>query len=568
MTTGRMPTESRNIRWPADLDTDDYDGWYMGRGRSVKRAVKAAMEGDLDTIKACIEEEPELVDCNIRYREPLYFAVGNNHLEVARFLVESGAEITYKSGNRHHQRLIERAEDRGFGEMADLLKTSLESKYDVLCRPEGEEIAALIREHDLAAVLEHLDRSPESMRSVDERGNQPIHWAVLVKDSRIIRALAERGADLEAQRPDGARPFDLAVGDYFHRGRHGVDFLRGVLMGLGAECPVEHAASLGDLELVKECVEADPACANRLPDYFTWYTSTALDNAIGAGDVAVVRYLLDHGADPNLRQPGHAPRGSALLNAVGKGDMEIVELVLEAGGDPNQEVESSGNVCGWATEYPELLRRLAGRGGKLNDDDDLKGVDPEVLRIMFSELPLKYHVDNDDGEGLARRLSEDPASARQIFPRTIGNRPLMDLCLEADADLLRDLSPDLVRQLLRHESLKDYSEPALALTDLSQPDWMGITQLHDIAAFGSMSEAERFLAHGAPLEALDEEYTSTPLGWSAREGRTEMAAFLLDKGADPHGSGTFPWAAPLEWARKRGHEETAAVIERWFVERR
>ena len=302
-------------------------------------------------------------------------------------------------------------------------------------------------------------------------------------------------------------------------------------------------------------MEADPDCANRLPDYFTWYTSTALDNAIGAGDVAVVRYLLDHGADPNLRQPGLAPRGSALLNAVGKGDMEIVDLVVEAGGDPNQEVESSGCVCGLAKGHPELLRRLAERGGRLRDYDDLKGVDPEVLRIMFSELPLQYHVDNDDGEGLARRLGEDPASARQIFPRTIGNRPLMDLCLEADADLLRDLSPDLVRQLLGQ---------ALALSDVSRPDWMGITELHDIAAFGSMSEAERFLAHGAPLEALDEEYTSTPLGWSAREGRTEMAAFLLDKGADPHGSGTFPWAAPLSWARRRGHEETAAVIERWL----
>ena len=97
---------------------------------------------------------------------------------------------------------------------------------------------------------------------------------------------------------------------------------------------------------------------------------------------------------------------------------------------------------------------------------------------------------------------------------------------------------------------------------------MAISELHDIAAFGSMSEAERFLAHGAPLEALDEEYTSTPLGWAAREGRAEMAAFLLGKGADPHGSGTFPWAAPLSWARRRGHGETAAVIERWFVERR
>lgn len=560
----RRPTESGNIRWPENLETDEYDGWYMGRGRSVKRAVKAAIEGDLETIRACIEAEPELVHCNIRYREPLYFAVGNNHLEAARFLVDSGAEITYKSGNRHHQRPIERAEDRGFGEMAELLKSSLEEQFEVLYRPEGEEIAALIREHDLSAALEYLDRSPESMRAVDARGNQPIHWAVLVKDVRIIRALAARGADLDAQRPDGARPIDLTPGDYFHRGRHRADFLRGFLIGLGAECPIEHAAALGDLALVKECVRADPACAGRVPDYFTWYTSTCLDNAVASGDAAVVRYLLEHGADPNLRQPGLAPRGSALLGAVARGDMEIIDLMLEAGADPNQEVESSGNVCGWAKEDPRLLRRLAERGGKLGDYDDMKGVEPEVLRIMFGELPLKYHVANDDAAGLRRRLGEDPAKARGIFPRTIGNRPLMEVCLGADPGLLGDLSPDVVRQLLRDESLKDYSEPALALTDLSRPDWMGITQLHDIAAFGSVQEAERFLAHGAPLEVIDEEYSSTPLGWAARQGRTEMAAFLLEKGASPQGAGTFPWAAPLEWARRRGHEETAEVIERWL----
>ncbi len=560
----RRPTESGNIRWPENLETDEYDGWYMGRGRSVKRAVKAAMEGDLDTIRACVDAEPELLHCNIRYREPLYFAVGNNHIEAARFLIDSGAEITYKSGNRHHQRPIERAEDRGFGEVAELLKSSLEKRYDVLYRPEGEEIAALIREHDLSAALEYLDRSPESMRAVDARGNQPIHWAVLVKDVGIIRALVKRGADLEAQRPDGARPVDLTPGDYFHRGRHRADFLRGFLIGLGAECPVEHAAALGDLALVKECVRADPACAGRVPDYFTWYTSSCLDNAIAAGDAAVVRYLLEHGADPNLRQPGLAPRGSALLTAVAKGDMEIIELMLEAGADPNQEVESSGNVCGWAKEDPPLLRRLAERGGMLGDYDDLKGVEPEVLRIMFGELPLKYHVANDDVGGLRRRLGEDPAGAREIFPRTIGNRPLMEVCLAADPGLLGDLSPDVVRQLLRDDSLKDYSEPALALTDLSRPDWMGITQLHDIAAFGSVPEAERFVAHGAPLEVIDEEYSSTPLGWAARQGCSEMAAFLLEKGASPQGAGTFPWAAPLEWARRRGHEETAAVIERWL----
>ncbi len=403
---------------------------------------------------------------------------------------------------------------------------------------------------------------------MDERGNQPIHWAV--QGRAITQALAERGADLEAQRPDGARPIDLTVGDYFHGGRNGADFLRGVLMGLGAECPIEHAASLGDLELVKECVEADPDCANRLPDYFTWYTSTALDNAIGAGDMAVVRYLLAHGADPNLRQPGHAPRGSALLNAIAKGNMEIIDLVLEAGGGPNQEVESSGCVCGWAKEHPQLLRRLAERGGRLRDYDDLKGVDPEVLRIMFSELPLKYHVDNDDGEGLSRRLREDPGSARGIFPQTLGNRPLMDLCLQADPDLLRDLSPDVVRRLARDERLKDYSEQALALSDLSQPDWMGITQLHDIAAFGSMSEAERFLAHGRRWRPSTRSTSARP--WAGPRGRAARRWRRSCSGRGPIPMGPGPSRGPRpcpgrgSGATRRRRRSSSGICDRRGIE--
>lgn len=565
----RLPTESSNIAWPTDLDTDNYHGWYMGRGKSVHKIIKAAIDGDLTSVKSCIEEEPELVHCNIHYREPLYFAVGNNHLDVAQYLIENGAEITYKSGNRMHQRNMQRAEDRDFTEMADVLKNGLEHRYQVLYRPEGEELAKQIRNGNLSGVLDILTQNPECIRAIDERGNQPIHWAVLAKNTKMIDALLEKGADLEAQRPDGARPIDLTVGDYFFRAqRRMAPFLCGYLVAKGARYPLEHAASQNDLARVKETVEADPQIVNRLPDYFTWYTSTALDNAAMVGAANIVKYLLEKGADPNIRQPGFAPQGNALMDAIAKKHKDIAHLLLDAGADPNQAVESSSNCCGWAKNDPEILQTLVDKGGKFGDWENLKDIDPDLLTQMFGDIPLRYYVDNNDSKGLQERLTSNPETAHQIFPSTIGKRELMDVCLNANPKVIENLSPEQVIKLIKNETLSDLKEQTLAHANLSKSNWIGITQLHDIAGYGKqesqIADAEIFIKHGANIEAVDEEYSSTPLGWAARQGQTEMVAFLLEKGANPRGPETFAWASPLAWAQKRGHHETATEIEKYL----
>ena len=50
-----------------------------------------------------------------------------------------------------------------------------------------------------------------------------------------------------------------------------------------------------------------------------------MDFAAGAGNVQLVRMLLQAGANPS----------HGLLSAAGNGNAEIVELLLRAGGDPN-----------------------------------------------------------------------------------------------------------------------------------------------------------------------------------------------------------------------------------------
>jgi ankyrin repeat protein len=72
--------------------------------------------------------------------------------------------------------------------------------------------------------------------------------------------------------------------------------------------------------------------------------------------------------------------------------------------------------------------------------------------------------------------------------------------------------------------------------------------------------AELFLDHGAEIDARDEEYCSTPLGWAARGGRKEMVEFLLARGAHTTLPDDAPWATPLSWVEKRGHPEIAEIL--------
>jgi ankyrin repeat protein len=115
--------------------------------------------------------------------------------------------------------------------------------------------------------------------------------------------------------------------------------------------------------------------------------------------------------------------------------------------------------------------------------------------------------------------------------------------------------------------------------DPNLPNWQWTTPLHELAQTnpmgvrkGRMSTEQRreralrrarmdlFLEFGADLEAVDEEYRSTPLGWAARSGQEDAVRLLLARGADPNGG--QDWARPLLWAERRGHRSVARTLRK------
>jgi ankyrin repeat protein len=95
--------------------------------------------------------------------------------------------------------------------------------------------------------------------------------------------------------------------------------------------------------------------------------------------------------------------------------------------------------------------------------------------------------------------------------------------------------------------------------DPNHMNWHRFTLLHHMAAEGELAKARLLLDHGADINAIDDEYRSTPLGVAARRGQRAMVELLLERGADRTAAGA-PWAVPRRWAQKKGHQHLVSLL--------
>src|SRR5262249_23612898 len=320
-----------------------------GTGTDVWDLFCACIAGDLEAVKRLLAKDPSIVRTQHAYRTPLYFAVRENQLDVAAFLLDHGADPMGLGVNASLRQMVR---DRGNTEREKLLEAKYASLHNASAK--GEVIAAAIRQHDLPKVKSLLDATPELLHVGDERGNQPIHWATMTRQLDVIDELLARGADINARRQDGAHPIQLTNGDYHFRGWRDVppDWpttpaqVLAHLRTRGAYVDFCTAASSGDRQRVQELLDQDPSLANRVAEYVAYYLGSGapLKNAAARGHIEIVKLLLERGADPNLPEEGVAPHGMALYAAVANKHYDVARLLLEHGAYPNPEVESSADA--------------------------------------------------------------------------------------------------------------------------------------------------------------------------------------------------------------------------------
>lgn len=505
----------------------------------------AARAGDFDRVRALVADVPGLATVEYNYTPPIHFAVREGHAGIVQFLLAHGADPAYRS-YPFQESLLQFAEDRGHADVAAILRDPLSRRF-----PLAAGLAPLIeaaRAGDLAAVRTELARDPGLAHVSNETGDTPLLQAAHKGHLAVVLTLLDAGANPDAMRADGTRPIHAALMPDWrsHVAEDRKTAIADALLARGVACTMLIAALRGDITWMRNALARDRSLANAEDTCH----QRPLSAAAGRSDVEMVRLLLEHGADPNLAEEG-APRGQALFRAVLNRDEAIVTLLLAHGADPNAMVESGGTPMEHARHEPAMLAALKAHGGVVPDDERNhldRLIEANDLVALEREIATNPRLATLDDASWGEGVLAGPAHA--------GNHPMIALLVRLGARV------PLVSKWAPYYYFKHEATAAFLLEhgmDPNHMNWHRLTLLHHMAAEGELGKARLLVNHGASIDAIDEEYLSTPLGLAARRGQRAMVEFLLERGANPAASGA-QWATPLAWARRYGHQDIADVL--------
>ena len=527
---------SKNVELPSGGYAPSDAAWEM---------FLAAREGDLAEVESLAKRYPSLERFEYNYTPPIHFAVREGHADVVRFLIDRGADLAYRT-YPFGDSLGTMADDRKHHDVSQVLRSYLGRKFDL-----SDSIAPMLdaaQSGDLDRVRAELTRDPSLAYAANDLGDTALHRAAEYGHLDVVDALLAAGARPNAARSDGYKAVHLALMKSW-RARVPPERAREIanrLIASGGEYTVVVAALLGDTRFLREALARDSSLANF--DDTCHYR--ALSIAARRGNLEMVTLLLEHGADPNLPEGG-APRGQALWNAVYHGYGDIARALVAHGADPNAMVESSGTPIMHARKDRALYELLLAHGGDDEPDDSerlQRLVEEENIPEIEKLLQQRAALVHDDRafwhEGL---LSGAAAKPSRLLASLLFRYGARVPSVTKWGRFYYFKHTDMVQFLLENG------------TNPNHMNWHRTTVLHQFATEGDVAKARLLLDHGADVNAIDDEYRSTPLGMAARWGQREMVELLLGRGADPNAAGAT-WATPVAWAHAKNHREIEQLL--------
>ena len=285
----------------------------------------------------------------------------------------------------------------------------------------------------------------------------------------------------------------------------------------------------GRLERVEALLTAWPTAVRSTYNYMP-----PIHLAVREGHAAIVRFLAERGA-VNPKYVTYPYNERLVAVAVDRGRDDIAAILEEHGRsvDPDRPEEEGGHIEYHLDFERQRFHRLVGA----NDVQEV-----EAMLQRRPELALDPFAFQAEG------ILSMPANRR--------HRRMIDLLMQHGARV-----PAMTKwgaeYYFKHDDLAAmFLERGMSARHMN---CHRTTLLHEMARKGALANARRLLDHGADVDAIDDEFRSTPLGFAVRWGQRDMVRLLLDRGADRQLAGA-DWAVPAAWARRKGHAAIAADL--------
>jgi ankyrin repeat protein len=309
----------------------------------------AAHNGRLSTVNLLLDRG---LDVNSREKGdntvPLHWAAAAGHVNVVRRLVEAGSDVIGR-GDDHELEVIgwatcwDGCDDDAHRAVVDIL----------LAHGARHHIFSAVAMRLAAEVRRIVAADPTALSrrmSRNENNQTPLHFAVRMNRPDMVSLLLELGADPLAGDADGFTAATYATTPAIDRpvmeALHAITAAelqsadRGSRKANGNPMDLLASLALGDWPVAERLVRDHPDLVN---------SGGVLHLASKRNDARVVKWLLDHGADPNAKWAHWDADVTPLHMAAWHADPEVVRLLLGAGADPHvRDSKHDGDALGWA----------------------------------------------------------------------------------------------------------------------------------------------------------------------------------------------------------------------------
>lgn len=371
-----------------------------------------------------------------------------------------------------------------------------------------EELALAVKENDTAAARRLLTKHSALRTRLNEAmpggdfGQTMIGRAVGAKNLELIDLLISHGADINQR-------------SYWWAGGFGVldmcaKSLVNELIERGAYVDAHAAARLGMLERLDALVTADPSVVHsrggdgQMPLHF-------------AANVDVARYLVDHGANLDVRDVDHESTAAQYMI---RDRQDIARWLVDRG--------ATADI---------LMAAALGDTDRVRDQLDRDPasmntrVDSEFFPMSNPRAGGTIYIWTLGANKMAHTVARDFGRA-EVYQLLVDRMPdtmrLVMACEASDERLARELiarQPDLLARTTRDHSRRlgdmaweGNTSAALLMLELGWPvnpsaDGQA-SPLHQAAWIGDARVVRELIRRGANVNALESQFNATPTGWA------------------------------------------------------